>query len=273
MAFTAWLAIQEEAHADHLFAVAKCVNAGGSTAGCIRQLQAQYREARAHARAVYDERRDVCSLLGGGNYNPHLVPGDFNASVTNSLFPLVPGRTLVYRKRTSEGVEEVRVTTTRETAAIAGILCTLVRDVVTMDGVRIEDTDDWFAQHRNGDVWYFGELARNYVGGALDNLDGSWLTGKNGALPGVQMRARPRRGDAYRQEFLLNEAEDLAVVVALDATVTVPYGTFRGCLETRDFTPLEPDVEEHKFYAPGVGMVLSVNSTGIRTELVAVIDQ
>ncbi len=272
VAFVTWMGVQQEAHADLTLGVAKCLNGDGTFGRCWRDLQAEYREARALAREQYEARLDVCRLLGGGNYNPEINPGDFSANVTNRFFPLVVGRTLVYRKVTGEGVEEVRVTARPQTNTIGGVDCRLVRDVVTLDGELIEDTDDWYAQHRNGDVWYFGEVARNFEDGLLDNLDGSWRTGKEGALAGMQMKARPRPGNAYRQEFLLNEAEDLAVVLGLDRTVTVAYGTFRDCLETKEFTPMEPDVEEHKFYAPGLGFVLATNARGERTELVQVID-
>jgi hypothetical protein len=271
-AFVTWSAAQQEARADYLFGVAKCVSAGGGMARCLQELQEEWLEARALAREQYEARLDVCDLLGGAAYAPRIVPGEFTARVTNRYFPLVPGRTLVYRKVTGAVTEETRVTTLRETIEVGGVACAIVRDVVRENGELVEDTDDWFAQHRSGDVWYFGEIARNYEDGRLDNLDGSWRYGRDGALPGVQMRAAPRRGDAYRQEFFLNEAEDLAVVLGFGRTVTVPYGTLRDCLETREFSPLEPGVEERKFFAPGIGFVLAINDRGERSELIAVID-
>jgi hypothetical protein len=272
VAFIARTAAFEQARADYLFAVGKCVNAHGSFARCLRELHDGYREAIQLAREQYEARLEACDLLDESAYRPRIEPREFRADVDNRFLPFVPGRTLVYRKTTREGVEETRVTTRRETVEINGVTCRVVRDVVRLDGELIEDTDDWFAQHRGGAVWYFGEIARNYEDGMLADLDGSWRYGRDGALPGIVMLAEPRRGNAYRQEFMLNAAEDLAEVVGRGVTVTVPYGTFHDCLETEDTTPLEPDANEHKFYAPGVGLVLEVDGEGGRNELVAIVD-
>lgn len=85
------------------------------------------------------------------------------------------------------------------------------------------------------------------------------------------MKAAPRPGDSYRQEYYLGEAEDMAVVIARDVSVAVPAGTYDACLQTREWTPLEPGSEEHKFYAPGIGTVLERAVDGsIRSELAVI---
>jgi hypothetical protein len=270
-ALTAREAALAEAQADFLFAVAKCTSTEGSFGHCIRELRQAFHEARELARRQYEARRAVCRLLDEDTYDPDLQENEFSATVDNRFFPLVPGRTLVYRTN-GEQVEETRVTTLAETFVVDDIECRVVRDTVTADGELVEDTDDWFAQHRDGTVWYLGELARNYENGVLHDLDGSWSAGEDGAHPGIQMKARPRVGDAYRQEFLLGDAEDLATVVAVGETVTVPAGRFTGCIHTEEWSPIEPGVVESKWYAPGVGFVLGVNQTsGVRTELVRII--
>lgn len=121
-------------------------------------------------------------------------------------------------------------------------------------------------------MWYFGEIAKNFEDGLLDNLDGSWRTCKDGAKPGVLMPAKPERGMIYRHKLLHNEAEDVAMVLSLNNTVSVPAGSFRGRLETLDYTPLEPGVRERKYYAPGIGVILEIDAEGQRTELVKIID-
>jgi hypothetical protein len=273
IAYVARHAALTEAHADYLLAVGKCMNEGGGIGHCLHALYSEYREARDLIHEQHRARLDVCRLVGGGIYNPRIDPKDFTAKVTNRYFPLIPGRTLVYQKKSSEGTEVIRVTTRPETIEIAGVECAIVHDVVTLDGEPVEDTDDWYAQDRDGNVWYFGEIARNFEDGLLDNLDGSWRTGKDGAKPGILMQGTPRPGKTYRQEFLLGEAEDVALILSLDDTVEVPAGKFTNCLRTEDWTPLEPDVAEHKFYAPGIGLVLEVNQvSGARTELVEIIN-
>jgi hypothetical protein len=84
------------------------------------------------------------------------------------------------------------------------------------------------------------------------------------------MRASPKVGDVYRQEFALPDAEDLAAVVSLAGKARVPAASCTKCLVTREFTPIEPDVDERKFYKPGIGLILVVNRvTGERLELVS----
>jgi hypothetical protein len=100
------------------------------------------------------------------------------------------------------------------------------------------------------------------------STEGSWTAGVDGAKPGIIMEANPQVNDLYRQEFALGVAEDMAQVIALNQSVTVTPGTYSNCVETKDFSPLEPDVVEHKLYAPGVGNVQEVEvTTGNRLDL------
>lgn len=262
-----------EAREDFLLTMAKCISRGESFMSCFPDARDEFREAQDLAYEQFEARLEVCDLLDCGIYNPDLNPDLFDSTVDNDFFPLIPNRTLVYKKTTDEGVETIRVTTLVETVEIAGIECSVVKDLVELDGELIEDTSDWYAQHENGDVWYVGEIAKNFEDGLLSDLDGSWRTGEDGALAGIIMKAEPCPGDAYRQEFLLDDAEDMGLVISLGETVTVEYGTFTDCLQTEDFTPLEPGVAERKFYAPGIGVVLEVDpESGERLELVDIIN-
>lgn len=140
----------------------------------------------------------------------------------------------------------------------------MVRDIVKVkeDGewTVAEDTKDYYTQDQHGNVWYFGEFYKEFEGGVLVSLEGSWTAGVDGAKPGIIMKADPKKEDVYRQEFLLGDAEDMGKVLSIEeASVEVPYGTLdEKVLKTSDFTPLEPDVQVSKYYAPGVGVVLEV---------------
>jgi hypothetical protein len=149
-----------------------------------------------------------------------------------------------------------------------GVTATVVRDTVTLDGELVEDTLDWYAQDRLGNVWYFGEEVRNYRDGVLLDQAGSWEAGIDGALPGIIMYADPAAhiGQTYRQEYYPGQAEDMAEVLAVGVHVSVPAGDFEETLTTRDFTPLEPDLQEEKVYARGIGLVSAVNLTSGETE-------
>lgn len=203
---------------------------------------------------------------------PAFDPAAFVAGVDHRFLPLVPGTVHTYVGATEEGEERIVVEVLHEPKTILGVAATVVRDRVYLDGELVEDTHDWFAQDRSGNVWYLGEEVRNYEDGVFANADGSWEAGRDGATAGILMGADPRIGDVYQQEHAEGVAEDMARVVSLKKTVSVPAGTYHGCLQTAEWTPLEPGAREFKFYAPGVGLVLEVAPRGgrERVELVSV---
>jgi len=206
------------------------------------------------------------------NYNPVINPEKFQQEVTNTYFPLDPGQIFTYTAQTPDGLETVVVTVLSETRQVAGVTCTIVRDVVTLDGVLIEDTYDWYAQDDDGNVWYFGEDVSNYENGVLQDKEGSFEAGVGGAKPGIIMLANPVLELPYRQEYSFNVAEDWGKVVAKGVTVTTPYGTFNDCIKTADWNALEPDAPlEYKYYAPGIGNVKEeVEGTGEILELISI---
>ena len=114
----------------------------------------------------------------------------------------------------------------------------------------MEDTYDWYAQDRAGNVWYFGEDTTSYDGDEI-STEGSWEAGVNGAQAGVVMLARPRVGDGYQQEYDPGNAEDRAEVLSIDDQVVVGDTTYDDVVATVETTPLEPDLAEKKYYAPG----------------------
>ncbi len=202
-----------------------------------------------------------------------LDPADLTPEVTNPWFPLEPGTRWIYREVDEEGqVLKVVVTASSETRMIEnGVEARVVRDTVTLDGEIIEDTLDWYAQDSAGTVWYLGEDTAEFEDGSLTSHAGSFEAGVDDALAGVIMPAEPTVGQSYRQEYYAGVAEDNGEVLALDGTATVPAGSYADLVQTVDTNALEPDVLEHKFYAAGVGVVLTVDleSDG-REELVSV---
>jgi hypothetical protein len=199
----------------------------------------------------------------------------FVAVIDNPYYPLIPGTTFEYRAETDEGVETNTVEVTSQTKTILGVAATVVHDQVFLGGELTEDTFDWYAQDVRGNIWYLGEQSCEVENGQCVSTGGSWEAGVDGALPGVIMWADPaaHKGDTYQQEFLAGTAEDVAKVIGLDAKVDTPYGSFIGCLETMDWSPLETASREHKFYCPGTGLVLEVapSSGHERSELVGIV--
>jgi hypothetical protein len=262
-----------EALAEYNVALGKCENLAEfeDRSACRREARAALREELESCREQFEARRELCAELGQDLYDPPIDPDDFVPEVTNTFYPLPVGQKRIYEAEDEDGTERIEIEVLSEKKDILGVACTAVRDQEFLDDELVEDTIDFFAQDKDGNVWYFGEETMELEEGVVVSIEGAWKAGEDGAKPGIIMKANPKVGDVYRQEFLLGEAEDAARVVALDQKVSVPAGDFEGCLETEDFTPLEPDALEHKFYAPGVGTVLEVNvESGKRTELVSV---
>lgn len=195
-------------------------------------------------------------------YNPIINPADFVAEIDNPYLPLKPGTTFIYQGETEDGTDRNEMVVTHDTKNILGVTCIVVWDRVWLEGELIEATYDWYAQDKDGNVWYFGEDSNDYENGKVVSTKGSWEAGVDGAKPGIVMKGNPQIGDSYRQEYYKGEAEDMGDVISLNESVTVPYGSFDNCLKTKDWTPLEPDFVEHKYYAPGVGVVLVVMVEG-----------
>jgi hypothetical protein len=192
-----------------------------------------------------------------------LDPADFVDTIDNPYWPMVPGSKWVYRVTDAEGNEQrVVVTVTDRKKTIAGIEATVVHDQVSEDGQLIEDTQDWYAQDRWGGLWYLGEDTTEYENGKPVSKEGSWEHGVDGALAGLIIPPDPAVGMAYRQEYYEGEAEDRGRILSLDERADVPFGSFEGLLMTKDTTPLEPKVLEHKFYAKGVGPILALGLSG-----------
>jgi hypothetical protein len=200
-------------------------------------------------------------------YSPHIDPADFTTKIDNKYFPLKPGTTFIYKGKTEGATEGDVVAVTSDTKNVMGVECVVVKDTVTEDGEMTEKTFDWYAQDNKGNVWYFGEDSKEYENGKVKSTEGSWEAGKDGAKPGIIMTADPKVGHTYRQEYYKGEAEDMARPLRLDASTTVPYGSFDHVLVTREWTPLEPNIAEHKYYAAGVGNLLEVSVKGPQERL------
>jgi hypothetical protein len=208
-------------------------------------------------------------------YAPTIDPARFTDRVTNRYFPLTPGITYVYEGTKDGTPQRNEVTVSGDAKTILGVRCVVVHDVVTEEGNLVEETFDWYAQDSGGNVWYFGEDSKEYEGGKVTSTKGSWEAGVDGAQPGIVMEAAPKVGDTYRQEYYAGEAEDMATVLNVNESKTVSAGSYQEVVVTGDFTALEPDQVEHKYFAPGVGFVAGsmVKGGSEETELVEITTQ
>jgi len=223
-------------------------------------------------------------LVGAAQAGPCELPEFGSASFTNPLvidnpfWPLVPGTTFVYEPVPNDDNVVNTVTVTKHTKKITvggkSIKCRVVYDVETVDGDITEETYDWYAQDDEGNIWYFGEDTTEYLDDGTISKEGSWEAGVDGALPGYLILAEPSPGLCYQQEYYEDEAQDIAKVLRLDAEVSLETGDFfENCLVTKEWTPLESGNVEHKYYAPGTGLVLieELKEKTVRVELIDII--
>jgi hypothetical protein len=187
----------------------------------------------------------------------------YSANVTNEWFPLAPGS--VYRYRGVKDGEPSRevMTVTHRTRTIDGAETIVVKDLLYLRGKLEERTRDYYTQDEDGNVWYFGEdTAELDSNGRVKTREGTWHAGVDGAKPGIFMYADPRVGQSARQEYLKGQAEDHFAVLRRGVAVEVPFRGFRQALLTKEWTPVEPGVLDHKYYARGIGTVLEQTVKG-----------
>jgi hypothetical protein len=216
------------------------------------------------------------TAFGGGSHGATsaINAADFQAKVDNPLFPLSTLGPQLFegeeRDPDTNALIKTRVESTvlPTTDTVAGVEVAVLNEKDFENGQLVESTLDYFAQHRNGDVYYFGERVDIYEDGKIVGHEGSWLAGEGKNEPGVAMPAHPTVGQKFNQENAPGIAEDQLTVLSLTESVTVPAGTFSGCLKVADFNPLDK-ATEHKWFCPGVGMVHE-EFPGGRLDLVSV---
>jgi len=245
----------------------------------MKQIKNTLRKAAAPAAAVL--LISICNMhvLAGEVVIPFNA-NNFQSPRDNVYLPMAIGKTYVYTAEEEDGFVLNEITQTHQTKKVLGVKTIAVRDVewIIVDGVgtrKVEDTTDYIAWDQAGNVWYFGEDTTEYLYDEDWNLlgtskEGSWLGGVDGGQPGILMLANPTSGVSYRQEYLADVAEDMAQVVNVGQSVSVEFGDFDDCLETKEWTPLSPGAIEFKLYAPQVGLVYIEEHQGktVRTQLV-----
>jgi hypothetical protein len=236
-----------------------------ATLGCNSQDTTQPTSAAPSgdpARSLGIAEMQAATVSADASSLPEFDPGHFVSEVDNPYFPLPLGRRLVYHG-TEDGERETVITdVTRLKKTILGVPVVVVLDRVFLAGELKEKTFDWYAEDDHGNVWYFGEDTREFENGKVVTTAGSFEAGKDGARAGIIMRSHRTVGQVTPQEFAPGVAEDKARIVSMRATVTVPFGTFHNCIKTEEFTPLEPDVLENKWYCAGLGIVRERDAKG-----------
>jgi hypothetical protein len=248
---------------------------------CYDEARTARGESNEECGEQREAREDLCDELGEDRYDPEFDPADFdtdfaNLTHPNPWFPLGIGN----RWRYAGGEETIEIEVLDETKRIEGVTCIVVRDVARENDTLVEDTEDWFGQRKNGSIDYCGEISRNFESFEGDDpahpelvdVEGSWKAGRDGARSGTLFPGSPDAGQVYRQEWAPGSAEDAARVLStrygygndaeLDAFVPAALAALlcddEDCVVTAEFTPLDPDAFERKYYARGIGLFLEV---------------
>ena len=277
------LACEFDLRDDFFTESAICLDSVAQDEACFGDAEDGFDEGLEECDDILEARLDLCEALDDATHDPEfgeafaanfVDPLQIGVSVApNPWFPLVTDNRWVY---TGDG-ESIEVVVTGDTKLIDGVTCVVVIDTATEDDVVVEVTNDWYAQDVDGNVWYCGEISENFEEfdgdeteePELVDIDGSWKAGRDGNEAGILLPFDPQPGTIFRQEFAQTDAEDVIEILAVDASEAAPGGACNGnCLQTRDFTPLEPETEENKYYVPGVGLIVEVDiETGDRVEL------
>ncbi len=273
---------------EYFVGAAQCADtsSGDEAVDCMAELDEEYQEISVECGDIYEARLEVCNELNdeiyepafGSDYTANFIdPLEIGATITpNPYFPLVQGHEWLYRGEFEEDgeniVETVRIIVTNKTKLIDGITCLVVQDIVHKNGKLVEDTDDWFAQDIDGNVWYCGEEVKDYEYFEGDEppipelvaIDGSFKAGREGDKAGISLPASDTAevGDIIRQEVSWANAEDTIEILAFDNNdqSIIGFECVNNCLKTRDFSPMDPGIEEEKYYLPGIGRILEYDS-------------
>jgi len=231
-------------------------------AGAVAATVAALAAAASTVAASADASKTIKSGAGPG-WPKTLQPSDFVRHVDNPWYPLKPGTRYRYRgfKDGEHTVDKLHVT--HRTKTILGVRTTVVHDVILIHGKPREVTDDWYAQDRDGNIWYFGENTKELdAHGHVTSREGSFKAGRDGARAGVYFPGHPRVGQTARQEFYKGHAEDHFKILDRNARVSVPFVSTHHAVRTKEGTPLEPNVLDNKYYVRGVGTVREVAVKG-----------
>ena len=183
--------------------------------------------------------------------------------VDNRWFSLKPGTKWSYRgSEAGDRTRDVMIATYR-TRLIDGVVCRVVFDRVWTNGRLGERTHDYYAQTKGGTVWYFGErTAELDRHGHVTSREGSFLSGVDGAEAGVFMTRDPQPGPSFFQEYYPGHAMDVFTVLRRDAHVSVPLLWSDHALLTKETSPLEPGIVDHKYYVRDIGDVRELTVKG-----------
>src|SRR5215204_3884035 len=116
--------------------------------------------------------------------------------VDNRWYPLTPGTQYVFEGKADRGkgnrAHRVAFTVTDLVKMINGVPAVVLWDRDINEGELQEAELAFQSQDNDGNVWLLGEYPEEYEDGKFSGAPDTWISGLEGAKPGVLMRANPR---------------------------------------------------------------------------------
>ena len=244
-----------------------CVLASGCTSGSETSASESSRSTSTQASPT-----KTAPSSTSDSPSPVKVPHEFDpknfapeGSHVNPWLPMTVGVQSVRRGLVTVGdrrIPHIRVTTVTDvTKKIDGVRAFLVLDQDFDDGQLSEQAIDYLAQDVGGNVWYLGSYTEAYEGGQFLNAEDAWLAGINGASVGLYFPGDPTVGSPpFAQVQIQGGEQSSAQVVKVGAKTCVPFDCFD------DVVVVEEDGSEHKYWAPGIGGILTEPLSGTSQE-------
>ena len=185
---------------------------------------------------------------------------DDSTNVDNRWFPLQPGTQLVFQGHATVKDRRVRrrvvFTVTDMSKMIDGVRAIVIWELDYTAGPLEEAEIAFFAQDNAGNVWNLGQYPEEYDHGTFVKAP-AWIAGLHGARPGISMHADPMLGTPSYSQGWGPEVNwtDRAKVFEIGQQTCVPAGCYEDVLVTDEFNRSEPDADQLKYYAPGIGNV------------------
>jgi hypothetical protein len=184
-----------------------------------------------------------------------------STEITNKWMPMKPGTRWIYEGVSIEDdgkavPHRIEITTTDLVKSIGALRAVISYDIDYTDNELVEAELAFYAQDDAGNVWLLGEYPEEYEDGKLIKAP-AWIHGFQDARAGIMMQAEPRLGTpSYAQGWGPAVGwTDRATTYQMGQKTKVPAGSFEDVLVIKESARAEPDAEQLKYYAPGVGNV------------------
>jgi hypothetical protein len=175
--------------------------------------------------------------------------------------PLTPGTRFVYEGTTIEDdgsavPHRVEINVTDLTKVIGGVRTVITWDLDYSDGELVEAELAFFAQDSSGTIWRVGEYPEEYDGEKVVAAP-AWIHGFEDARAGIMMKARPELGTPSYAEGWGPAVgwTDRGQVDQMGQQTCVPAGCYEDVLLIAETSGSEPNAQQLKYYARGVGNV------------------